>query len=326
MKQVFLFYLADPIYGGWVTYTSHLYFCLKEQGYHPLLFKIGNKTESRSRDYGNGIQYTNVDPRTAVSMATQAFSVITACGPKHVIYGCELLNAGAKLVIHDPTEMRKELIEAIRSEVITIGAINQQRLAEKGVLSRVVRHPYVPMKSGYFRGGKAISHARIDWDKNTHLIMKANTILPCEKQIAIYGSVNRLYQNLKLTKEFGVGEFEKYYAGKFPKTLHAGAELCLSADFCVDLSVIKGDGGRTQYTFLESFDAGSVLVVHKDWLSSKDPVLTDEENCLSIGTAEELAYKISEDRNGKNQRLIKAAKSLLSEHAPAKICSEFMKK
>ena len=44
-----LIYMAKPIYGGWVTFTSHL--CLK---YNCELYKIGKRTEKNKRNYDNG--------------------------------------------------------------------------------------------------------------------------------------------------------------------------------------------------------------------------------------------------------------------------------
>ena len=42
-----LVYMAKPIYGGWVSFTAHL---AKKKDYP--LFRISNKTESKTRDYG----------------------------------------------------------------------------------------------------------------------------------------------------------------------------------------------------------------------------------------------------------------------------------
>ena len=50
-----LVYMAKPTYGGWVSFTAHL-----SKKYDYSLFKIGNKTESKKRDYGYGVQYQNV--------------------------------------------------------------------------------------------------------------------------------------------------------------------------------------------------------------------------------------------------------------------------
>ena len=50
-----LVYMAKPIYGGWVTFTSHL--CLK---YNCELLKIGKRTEKKKRKYGYGVNYQNM--------------------------------------------------------------------------------------------------------------------------------------------------------------------------------------------------------------------------------------------------------------------------
>ena len=50
-----LIYMAKPIYGGWVTFTSHL--CLK---YNCDLYKVANRTEKNKRDFGYGVNYKNL--------------------------------------------------------------------------------------------------------------------------------------------------------------------------------------------------------------------------------------------------------------------------
>ena len=50
-----LVYMAKPIYGGWVTFTSHL--ALKYSGD---LYKIGKRSEPNTRVYGYGVKYRNL--------------------------------------------------------------------------------------------------------------------------------------------------------------------------------------------------------------------------------------------------------------------------
>ena len=35
----------------------------------------------------------------------------------------------------------------------------------------------------------------------------------------------------------------------------------------IDMSIIKGDGGGTQYTFLEAIYHDCILVLHLDWIN-----------------------------------------------------------
>ena len=40
--------------------------------------------------------------------------------------------------------------------------------------------------------------------------------------------------------------------------------------FVVDMSIIKGDGGGTQYTFLEAIYHDCALILHKEWVEAGD--------------------------------------------------------
>ena len=42
-------------------------------------------------------------------------------------------------------------------------------------------------------------------------------------------------------------------------------DLLTNCRFVVDMSIIKGDGGGTQYTFLEAIYQDRALILHKEW-------------------------------------------------------------
>ena len=50
-----LFYLAKPMYGGWISFTSHL--SLK---YNYPLYRITKRTEKTKRHLGYDVFYTNI--------------------------------------------------------------------------------------------------------------------------------------------------------------------------------------------------------------------------------------------------------------------------
>ena len=64
----------------------------------------------------------------------------------------------------------------------------------------------------------------------------------------------------------------------------AAFKLCKLAKYMTDFSVIQGDGGGTQYTFLEAIDAGTICLLHKDWIKSKDSMIDtgDNQNCIAF--------------------------------------------
>ena len=52
-----LFYLAKPMYGGWISFTSHL--ALK---FNYPLYRITKRTEQTQRHLGYDVFYTNISP------------------------------------------------------------------------------------------------------------------------------------------------------------------------------------------------------------------------------------------------------------------------
>ena len=38
------------------------------------------------------------------------------------------------------------------------------------------------------------------------------------------------------------------------------------AKYMIDMSIIKGDGGGTQYTFLEAIHHNCILILHNEWI------------------------------------------------------------
>ena len=95
VEELSLVYLAKPIYGGWVTFTSHL--CLK---YDCDLYKVGKRTEKNKREYGYGVKYQNVN---IDELVTKENLFITAID-KHYYEYLDKFPNGTKIVIHDPTE------------------------------------------------------------------------------------------------------------------------------------------------------------------------------------------------------------------------------
>ena len=289
--NVALFYLPDVRFGGWPTYTAHLYYGLKAAGLTPHLFKIGNKTEKNERDWGRGITYRNLSLMDAAEMVGKMPSIITATNKSLETETEVLLRAGAKIIIHDPTELKGEIPALLRDaeDVVTIRPINVKNLEALGIKSRYLPHPYMrnPRK-GMKRSNWAASFSRIDWDKGTHHIIAANEQLPEDKQIRIYGAANTMYAFHKLP-----ADWERHYAGAFPAdNLWAGAAIASRFHWAVDMSSIAGDGGGTQYTFLEAIDAGAGLCLNEKWVTGRD----DDELAgkAVFCKAEELAEAIKE--------------------------------
>ena len=209
-KKYNLVYMAKPVYGGWVSFTAHL--SLKK---NYSLYKISNKTESKERPYGYGVQYRNLSIDDLLKLPNL---LITAVDKKYYEYLPKIKNA--TIVIHDPTELKEEVLEFIRrNRVITIRETVKKLLKEKHQInSRFLYHPFFEFpipKIDIKLKTNNISISRVDFDKNTHVIVEANDKLAKKKQVKIYGALNDLYVYHKLRHT----NFKKYYKGKFGKDL-----------------------------------------------------------------------------------------------------------
>ena len=168
-----LIYMAKPIYGGWVTFTSHL--CLK---YNCELFKIGKRTEKQNRKYGYGVDYRNLKIDEILSLKNKVITAVDKNYWEHL----HLFPKGTMLIIHDPTELKcknnplKDLLNHFK--IITIRKTVQDFLKkEYNVDSDFIIHPFYEYpksdeKSEYY--STAIS--RIDFDKHIELILLAVNI------------------------------------------------------------------------------------------------------------------------------------------------------
>ena len=306
-----LYYLAKPTYGGWVTFTAHLSKMLDIP-----IHKVTKTTESKVRSFGYGTQYQNLSPDDAIHIAHQEKVIITAIDKtRHDLL--EKFPEGTYLVIHDPTEIKAnrgavlKLIE--RFNVITIRETVQKLLADKGIDSQFIPHPYVASVSSVPNAGKSgsVSISRIDYDKNTHLILQANHLLL--DPIRIHGNKNDryVYHKLKELDSMKTEDNKSNYQGGFPKTKEALEKILGGSKFVVDLSTIQHDGGGTQYTFLEAIEHGCALILHEKWIT-KDSVFKPGVNCFSVGDADDLQNLLNSDPDTRD--IIKKAFTLLKNH------------
>jgi len=310
--------MAKPIYGGWVTFTSHL--CLK---YKCDLFKIGKRTEKNKRNYGYGVQYQNVKIDELIKKDNL---VITAVDKNYWEY-LHQFPKGTKIIIHDPTELKgkNNVLSNLLNhfEIITIRETVKEFIkGNYNIDSTFLPHPFYEYEktdepSEYY--STAIS--RIDFDKHTDLILKANNLINIpERHIYIFGAENRLYVHHKLK---GLN-FENYWKGKYPKELpmkYEGKDLLNNCMFVVDMSIIKGDGGGTQYTFLEAIYHNCALILHKEWIE-QGKLFINGVNCYVVGYTdkpeEEIADIINNGIDDKYNEIVKNSKNILSNHVKDK--------
>jgi len=287
-----LLYLAKPVYGGWVTFTAHL-----SKKYDWPIYKITKKTEKNKRDYGYECSYQN----SCLADILALDNILITAVDKHYWSYLHLFPKDTEIVIHDPTECKSSkagnpLVQGLNPvlpnfKVITIRESVQEYLLKTFQIdSTYLRHPFYnyPKSDKKGLGYNAVCISRIDFDKNTDIILKANQLIEDKKnQIYLFGAENRIYVHHKL-KELNVQEFWK---GKFPKNLEPTYEdksILKDAKYMVDMSIIKGDGGGTQYTFLEAIYQDCVLVLHEEWIN-KGSLFVSGVNCIGVKNEEDLA-------------------------------------
>lgn len=315
--KINLFYLSSNTTGGWVTFTHHLIASLKHMGHDPVLYKIGNNTEAFTRPFGYGDKYHNVSPIKAAEVVGEAPTIIVAVAKNYAEHARALLKLGAHIVIHDPTElasyMRPEDVAQTRPWVIR--KANAARLPG----SVFIRHPYVRQSApvvALHKRRDVISVSRIDFDKNTDIILEANEH---GADITIHGFENRLYTKFKIQPRFPNWQQS---VRAYPRDADAAFRLLAQARAMVDMSLIKGDGGGTQYTFLEAWDAGTVPIINAGWYLPKDD-MRPQENCLIAGDGGGLATICLHVRKPRNiselEEIVAAGQRRLTKHHAPKV-------
>lgn len=282
MARVNLVYLSGNTTGGWVTFTSHLMRSLRAEGIKCLLYKRGKNTEERKRPFGYDINYRNVTELELLKLVIKDPTIIVACQKNYVQTAEELLRYGAFIVVHDPAEKSSRL--KMKTKPWVVRKVGLKYLPE----ATFIRHPYVARSRESIPTTKrsgCISVSRIDFDKNTHILLDANRL---GAKIEIRGFENRLYTRFKLCKDYP--EWEQSVAA-YPREHGAAFTMMLSKTCMADMSIIKGDGGGTQYTTLEAWDAECVPIIHREWIRKNDEMVP-AVNCLTARDGKYLNKKI----------------------------------
>lgn len=316
MTHINLVYLSPNTTGGWVTFTVHLMKALREYGLTCGLYKRSHKDEAFTRPFNlNDTVYNNVTEEMLVKMSRRGPTIIVALQKNYRATAQKMLNAGAFMVVHDPAEPSSRMQMKTRPWVV-------RRVGKKHIPGAVfIPHPYVRFstdKTIYIKTKDVVSISRIDFDKNTDIILGANKL---GAKIDIYGFENRLYTQFKLMKQFpGWQQSVRAY----PRTSNAGYDLLLPAIGMVDMSLIKGDGGGTQYTTLEAWDAGAVPIIHTEWLRKGDEMQL-WHNCLTAHDPSTLAGAVSWLRQHSRDDLVHVGRKYLLKHRPGAVVPRILK-
>ena len=318
VEDISLVYLAKPVYGGWVTFTVHL---AKQFNYR--LYKVSKRTEKKTRSFGYGVDYQNVCLEDLLKLPNLMITAVD----KHYWDILPHLPENTKIVIHDPTELKTShknpnpLVQdggcLQHFKVYTIRETVQKYLTDNFTISSEFKlHPFhrypCQLEGCHFH---AVTISRVDFDKNTDIILKANqTIQDPKQRVHIFGAENRLYVHHKL----GELDFYNYWKGKFGKDYpltYQDKDILKGTKYVVDMSTIKNDGGGSQYTFLEAIYQGCVLILHKDWIN-QGSLFKEGVNCLGASTPSELAGHLQSDKDISS--IVKESQKLLIPHLNVK--------
>jgi glycosyltransferase involved in cell wall biosynthesis len=336
------FFLSDFYHwGGTVAFTAHL---LNSIGRKQII-RIGNvhKDDKITGNFGYGLDYRIVSSdfidKVHKPFITDFFKYY------HILH--KLKRNDITIVIHDPTEISKETAPYLKYwNVICIRKSFQEYLKTNyNIYSKFLYHPFYPYSTknnsnsnsaeygnGYIKERNreiektsAVSISRVDYGKNTDIIIDANKLLRKEEKdhhqndstIKIHGPFNPQYIDHMLG---GKQNFRQYYRGTFAKSFRAVSTILNKAKFVVDLSTISNDGGGTQYTFLEAIHHGAALIINRKWIEDLAAEYCDFKegyNCYAISNAQELAEIIKNSKNIDTERIVNNSKKLMDRHVNA---------
>jgi hypothetical protein len=324
--RINMFYIATyPQYGGFVTYTTHLVRALAAAGHDARLFMLKKKFHNTMSDL-HGTPFRNVDIDFAIHCCKTAPTLITCTywkqGPEWIE---AMLKNGASIVIHDPNELKAELVEAVlkyKTKVVAIRKKNAESFTKLGMDVTFIPHPYIqaPEVPSVAKTRNACAISRVDFDKHTDIIVAANDkLLPASHELAvdIYGAENRMYVFHKLSKV--CPHWKQYYKGAYPREEWAGVKTAAPYRYMVDMSLIKGDGGGTQYAFFEAWNANCALIIHDKWVLQGDD-MKPGVNCISVDGAEALATTLAKRPP---KQVIQGGLDMIAKHSSAAIAPQF---
>jgi glycosyltransferase involved in cell wall biosynthesis len=292
--------------------------------------RITNRFDRTFREFGYGIRYQNVTPKV-LDFAEKPF-ITDMFKNFHILE--RMKRTDITIVIHDATEISKENEPYLKYwNIICIRKALQQYLKEKYYLNpKFCYHPFYPYQiqensngnhdysdsDGLMHKTDAVSISRIDYGKNTDIILKANRLIDLKNKsntVKIYGPFNPTY-----IKPFGEQNFKQYYYGVFDRSFQAISNILNKAKFVIDLTVLPNDGGGTQYTFLEAIHHNAVLIINRRWIDSVDSKYCDLKegyNCFAISNEKELAEIIHNSKSIDTTKILNNARKLMDRHIKA---------
>jgi hypothetical protein len=336
LEETRFIYLHRYLYGGVTTFTAHLIHRLgisndyrnKDDSwitqipYANTILRCGKISEKKLRVFGYGLHYQNVSPAVLSKIGYPFLTIFKERYFFHTLFKLSESHIDRSkditLVVHDHRDISERTTPYIKNwTLVAIRRTVQDYMQKRyGLDCAFLYHPFYPypiVRKSKRKG--AISISRISFEKNTDMIIKANKILNKCEPIKLYGCPSRVYVRHFLGGF--QGDFSKYFCGMFDKSFSILSEILAGAKFVVDLSVLKNDGGGTQYTFLEAIHNDCALILHRKWIegSGIKPEYCDfkeDYNCFAVENEKELAELIQRDPD--TTKIVANSKALVQRH------------
>lgn len=329
-------YLHKYLYGGVTTFTAHLIHklgvfdnsrttslsCATDMILNAnAILRCAKISERKVREFGYGLYYQNISPSI---LAKIKYPFLTIFKENYFPALIELNRRSRDrlgdiaLVIHDHRDVSCRTAPYLKNwRLVAIRRTVQEHLQNRyGLDCAFLYHPFYPYPVIHKpkRNG-VVSISRISFEKNTDIILKANKILDKVHSVKLYGCPSRVYVH-SILGGFQ-GDFSKYFCGMFDKSFSTLSEILAEAKFVVDLSILKHDGGGTQYTFLEAIHNDCALILHRKWIEGGDirPEYCDFKdgyNCFAVDNEAELAELIRRDPDP--TKIVANSKALIQRH------------
>lgn len=334
--EVGIFFLRPWLGGGTTTFTAHLFKAIEAAGYDPLIIRVKERGEERTRPFAKyeGVRYQNMDVRQAMRYAQMNPTVLgSPANSKYLVKPdliAQLMKRGMRTVIHDPNEFQiYDHLEKGKKLPTTPICIRPtiQRFYPEAIW---IPHPYMRVNfsktvAWYNPNRKpAVSIARIASVKRPQIILEANRLLPKKLRVKLMGAEYRMYTR-NLEKRFPDVFKQSGKTFQFPMTFDAPVRLAEKYRFNVDMTYFPDDGGGTQYAQMEAMDAGTINIMHEDWFRYKGGELKIGKHVLAIREPKELAMLLQSGIAESDARFIRdECDNLLKRHAPERIGNRYM--
>lgn len=337
-----LFYARDGVGGGSTSFTIHLVKGMQMAGIPVTLYRFTSKPkESRTLASYEGIvcHFVTADEAKAIVQSGPSLLVAPEASAK---LPCptlveDLMRLGMRVVIHDPNEFmstrgkKKGVFNHLDDRSIVKDPICiRPSMKEHFPSATFIPHPYLREFSGYVGGDftkrkAACSIARLTFVKRPKIILDTNRLLLPQDQIAFHSLENRLCTFALKSK------YPELTQGgtNLPLVWGISAKYAAGYRYAVDMTYFPMDGGGSQYSFMEAWDAGCVNVLHKDWLRYKGE-MAHGHNCYAVESAEEIASLIADIKTKRTCRQLmldisKRGVEALEVHDPIKVARRYHK-